>query len=325
MKHQSNLVNSVLKQPTFSLDYIIQQLAYLGISFSCSGKPTHEQYAFKSLNKIEKRGIYFLVKGITKPPGILDSIILYTDDNFGGQGNVTLKVDNPQLTFYQLMESMLEQQHPRGIHPTAIVDDASDVSPDSYIGPYCILEGCVVKAGVRLHSHVVVMPGTTIEEGVTIEPHSTIGATGTAWIWDLKNERRVIQPQTGFTTIGARTFLGSDVTVVRGSVNETTIIGGDCVIAHGSKIGHNTQVGEGCHFANNVSIAGSVILGTQCFMGSASVVRPHIHLADRTVVGAGSVVVKNYEEPGLLLVGIPAKSIKKASDNMAGVPKPLKL
>lgn len=308
----------------FTLKEVQQTLKELNIPFSVNGSSTTNSYNFKSLREIEKFGIYFLVSGIPNPPKLENSIILYPETDYGGEDNVTIQVDNPQLTFYQLMEALVgEPEKPKGIHPTAVIDPECEIHPLAYIGPYCVLDDCVIKAGVKLHSHVTVMRGTTIEEDVTIESHSTIGATGVSWIWNPITRRRVIQPQTGFTSIGKGTFLGSDITVVRGSVNETTTIGEGCVIAHGSKIGHGSRIGSECHFANNISIAGNVTLGSQCFLGAGAIVRPQTKLAKQTVVGAGAVVVKNFEEPGLLLIGTPAQSIKSAAGRMSGVPKPL--
>lgn len=308
----------------FTLGDVQRHLQRLDIPFSTSGSSS-DFYAFKSLHKIERFGIYFLVTGISKPPEIENSIIIYPEPNYAaGSGNVTLQVEEPQLAFYRLMEAMVgEREKPRGIHPSAVIGDGCEIDPNAYIGPFCVLEGCSIKAGAQLHSHITIMRGTTIEEDVTIESHSTIGATGVAWIWEPATRRRIIQPQTGYTIIGRDSFLGTDVTVVRGSVNETTSIGEGCVIAHGSKIGHGSQIGSECHFANNVSIAGNVTLGRQCFLGSGSVVRPQTQIAERTVIGAGAVVVKHIEEPDLVLMGSPAKPAKPASGKMSGVPKPL--
>lgn len=314
------------KVTTFNLEEVQQQLQQLDIPFSTSisNSAPEEHYSFKSLRQIEPAGIYFLVAGIPNPPQIKNSIILYPEADFGGEGNVTLQVAEPQLVFYRLMEAMTKaREKPRGIHSTAVVGEGCEVDPSAYIGPFCVLEDCIVQAGARLHSHVTLMRGTMIEEEVTIESHSTIGATGVAWIWDPATRRRVIQPQTGYTTIGRGSFLGSDITVVRGSVNETTTIGDGCVIAHGSKIGHGSQIGPECHFANNISIGGNVTLGQQCFLGSGAVVRAQTRLAERTVVGAGAVVVKHFEEPGMVLMGAPAKIVKSAAGRMLGVPKPL--
>lgn len=308
----------------FTLDDIRQQLQWLDIPFSLHGDPGPERYSFKSLRQVEDRGIYYVASDASAVPELADSILICRRPGQAGAGNVSIAVDEPQLVFYQLMEALLkEPQQRRGIHPTAIVGAQCRVAPTAWIGPYCVLENCIVGAGSHLHSHVTVMAGSTIGEKVTIESHSTIGATGVAWIWNPRTRRRVIQPQTGYTSIGAGSFLGTDITIVRGSVNETTRIGEGCVIAHGSKIGHGCDVGNECHFANNIAIAGNVTLGGQCFLGSGAVVRPQVRLADATVVGAGSVVVKDCEQPGCLLVGIPARPGQQTSGAMSGVPKPL--
>jgi UDP-3-O-[3-hydroxymyristoyl] glucosamine N-acyltransferase len=309
---------------TFTLEEVQAQLQQLDIPFIVANCAPKARFAFKSLRQVEPFGIYFLVAEIPNLPQIENSIILWSGAGDLGSGNITLHVEDPQLAFYRLMESMIvESEAAQGIHPTAIIGVDCEVDPSAYVGPYCVLEDCIVKAGARLHSHVTIMRGTTIEEDVTIESHSTIGATGVAWIWDPVTRQRVVQPQIGYTRVARGSFLGSDITVVRGSINETTTIGEGCVIAHGSKIGHGSQVGPESHFANNISIAGNVTLGKQCFLGSGAVVRPQTRLAERTVVGAGAVVVKHCEEPGQVLMGAPAKPVKSAFDNISGVPKPL--
>ena len=309
---------------TFSLAQVQQQLQQMGIAFVAHGTAAQSAFAFKSLRQIEQGGIYFLAPGIGQPPPITHSIVLREGADVCGEGNVILQVDHPQMVFYRLMAAMVpDRKKFQGIHPTAVIGEDCEVDPAAYIGPFCVLEDCVVKAGANLHSHVTVMRGTTIEEDVTIESHSTVGATGAAWIWDPTTRQRVVQPQIGYTRIMQGTFLGTDVTVVRGSVNETTTVGQGCVIAHGSKIGHGSLIGDECHFANNVSIAGNVTLGNQCFLGSGAIVRPQTRIAERTVVGAGAVVVKHIEEPGLLVMGMPAKTVKSATDDLSGVPKSL--
>ncbi|UTW12940.1 hypothetical protein [Marinobacterium rhizophilum] len=308
----------------FSLDTVLASLDQLRIPYRVSTPHSERGYSFKSLREIGDYGIFFFVGGFKNKPLIKNSIILCVENDYGCEGNITIAVEDPQLVFYKLSALLLtDKKKKSGIHETAIVDPNAIISPDAYIGPYCVVENCEIKSGVRLHSHVTIMSGTTIEEDVVVEPHSTIGATGVAWIWDPETRERVIQPQTGYTLIGRGSFLGSDISVVRGSINESTVIGRGCVIAHGSKIGHGAKVGDECHFANNVSIAGNVTLGNQCFLGSGAVVRPQTKLAECTVVGAGAVVVKDCEEKGCLLMGVPAKRSTPDQTRLSGVPKQL--
>jgi UDP-3-O-[3-hydroxymyristoyl] glucosamine N-acyltransferase len=311
----------------FSYQDIERELQKLEVTFSIHGKINHETYTFKSLRNIEPQGIYFISEKIDNPPTIHNSIVIAPKkiDTNHLIDCITLHLDNPQLVFYRLMNALINdnEKKPSGIHPTAIIGNDCTIDPSAYIGPYCILEQCTIGARTHLHSHVCVMRDSIIEDDVTIEPHSTIGATGVAWIWDQSTQTRIMQPQTGLTRIKRGSFIGTDVTVVRGSVNETTTIGEGCVIAHGSKIGHGCQIGPECHFANNISLAGNVTLGKQCFLGSGAVVRPQVKLADKTVVGAGAVVIRSTHEAGLTLTGVPANSKKSIGDRLTGVPKPL--
>jgi len=307
-------------------EQLINHLDTLGVSYVISGSSSQLLYCFKSTRSTGDGGIYFFQRKNDINPDVNNSIVFSKDDFYTGFGNVFIKVDNPQLVYYKLMRSIIPlRKLACGVHPTAIVDDNSIISKFAYVGPYCVLEDCVIKDGVYLHSHVTVMPGVVIENDVVVESHSTIGATGVAWVWDKEANCRVMQPQIGFTKIGAGVFLGSDVTIVRGSINETTIIGDGCVIAHGSKIGHGSIIGKECHLANNVSIAGNVTLGCRCFLGSGSVIRPQIIIGDEVTVGAGAVVVENFDIKRGLLVGVPAKPAVINVNKMAGVPESIGL
>lgn len=304
----------------FALEDILFALRKLDIAHEVF-KPlvtNSTEYSFKSLRKVEPKGIYYVAKGVQCD--IQDSILIVSDTMNGNTNTVIVVEEDPQLVFYKLMDLFFLNDEKSGIHPTAIISDKAIVHSSAYIGPYCVLGECVIEDGVELHSHVVVMDGTYLSKNVIVEPHSTIGATGVAWIWDPKTGCRVRQPQIGSTYVGEGTFLGSDVTVVRGSVNETTTLGKNCVIAHGSKIGHGSMIGDECHFANNISIAGNVTLGVKCFLGSGTVIRPQIKLGSSTVVGAGSVVVKNCLENNQLLVGVPAILKEQTKNKLSGVP-----
>ncbi len=307
----------------FSCHEIMKALGGLGISFEINDSGVGAGYSFKSLRSPASKGIYYVSPGLENAPHLEDSIVFHAGDYSGGSRNVYIQVEHPQLVFYQLMSELVARpKRLAGVHSTAIVGPDCELDPSASIGPYCVLDGCRVGADVELHSHVVVMPGTVIEDDVIIEPHCTVGATGVAWVWDPHARERVIQPQIGYTTIGRGTFLGSDVTIVRGSINETTHIGEGCVIAHGSKVGHGSLIGAGCHFANNVTIAGNVTMGEKCFIGAAAVIRPQVSLSHRIVVGAGAVVVQDAGDEGVLLKGVPAKPVILHPDaSLRGVPR----
>lgn len=105
-------------------------------------------------------------------------------------------------------------------------------------------------------------------------------------------------------TIGAGTFVGPFCTVA-----SNTMIGQDCLISPYCLIGHSTTVGDGCLFNPAVTIAGSCIIEKHCQFNLRSSVIDKIFISTGSEIGAGSMVTKNIETPGIY-VGTPARRVK---------------
>ena len=54
-----------------------------------------------------------------------------------------------------------------------------------------------------------------------------------------------------------------------------------------------------------------IVLGEQCWIGMNSVILPGVKLGIHTIVGAGSVVTKSFEDGFCIIAGNPAKIIRK--------------
>ncbi|QBY03136.1 UDP-3-O-(3-hydroxymyristoyl) glucosamine N-acyltransferase [Thalassotalea sp. HSM 43] len=310
---------------TFTLSNILNALQDLNIHFEVSNKEDTQlrSLAFKSLMNVDKSGIYFVEN--------VSYLSKFDDYDFNGSTFITnaavelehvtsIVVSSPQAVYYQLMNELVATQSDYGIHPTAIISKEAVIHPQSYIGPFCVIGHAIIEKDVRLESHVVVNDKAYIGERVVIESHSTIGATGVAWVRDPITNEKIRQPQIGGVIIENDCFLGSDISVVRGSVNENTTIGRYSVIAHGSKIGHGVSIGVNVHFANNVSIAGNAVIGDDAFLGSSAVVRPKAFIAEGTVVGAGAVVTKDIRETHCVVSGVPARKVDRKTV-LSGVPR----
>ena len=232
-----------------------------------------------------------------------------------------VRVENPQLSFYRLSELFrfdyldydgMTLRSGAYIHRDAVIPSSSTV------GPGCIIGACTVGENVRIESNCVIYARTNIDDRSVIEPNSVIGATGVMWVWD--GTEKVFLEQLGGVRIERDCFIGSNVTIVRGNANENTLIGADTCMAHGTMIGHGCQIGEKNHFANNVSLGGSVISGENCFFGSGSVVPPGKRLCAEVILGAGGLLSKNADEPGIY-VGVPAKRTSGLKEQMSGIPR----
>ncbi len=305
-----------------SLSDVISALEQLGISHRLIG-PVRPIVKVCSLLHKEPQGLYYYSGNAPGPfDDLVDSVVLCREEVARATDSCSAIAVNedPQIVFYRLCGHLFRTTPPPGIHPTALVHPEAEMGERVHIGPYAVIGRSHIGDDTIIHAHVVVMDESVIGDRVVIEPHSCIGGTGVAWIWDDAG-KRIILPQLGGVRIGDDVFLGTDVTIVRGMINEMTTISAGCMIAHGSKIGHSVWMGPHCHVANNVSIAGSARIGARSFLGAGCSVRPHAVLAERTIVGVGAAVVKDAPVPGTILAGVPAKEMP-AKENPSGMPRP---
>ena len=62
---------------------------------------------------------------------------------------------------------------------------------------------------------------------------------------------------------------------------------------------------------NDAHVAGDpIVIGRFCWLGMGAVILPGVRLGDFTIVGAGAIVSKSFEEGYCAIGGNPAKIIK---------------
>ncbi len=235
-----------------------------------------------------------------------------------------VKVANPQLAFYKLSKSFKEdyldrsrlvfhEEYQAYIHPEAKFGKNVSIAPGSVIG------SCTLGDDVCIDSNVVLYNKTIIGNGTIIESNSSVGAAGMMWVWD-EDGSKVYLEQLGNVIIGPNCRIGTQCQIVRGSANESSIIGSGTCIAHGSMIGHGCIIGENVHLANGVKLGGSVHIASRNFLSSGSIVCARIKLiAEDILLGAGAVATKDITDSGIY-VGCPAKKIKDIKGKHSGVP-----
>jgi UDP-3-O-[3-hydroxymyristoyl] glucosamine N-acyltransferase len=312
----------------FKISEIIDILKKFNYNFEILNKETDNNdiyYKLASVKNIIEKGLYYLTeKYMDQSLNIFNSLIITDTDNLTNLSNVYIKVDNPQLVHYKIALTVEEEFVP-DIHPTAIIDKEAIIDSSALIGPYCIIRKCIIGEKVKLLGHITINDNVIIKSNTVIEGNSVIGARGMAWIWD-ENGDRIMQPQLGGVIIEEDCIIGTDITIVRGSLTENTFIGRGTIIAHGTKIGHGCQIGKEVHVANNVSLAGNAQIGERVFLGSGCVVSSNVHIPEGCIVGAGSVVHKSVVESYVSIAGVPGKIVKNNNfeNKPSGAPKPFK-
>ncbi len=149
------------------------------------------------------------------------------------------------------------------IHPTAIVDAASEVSPSADIGAYAVIEGnCTIGEEARIYPHAYVSSGTTLGPRVQVHPFAMVGHHPQDFAWDRSPS---------YTVIGADTVIREHASIHRGTEPESV-----------TRVGEHTFVMAMAHIAHNCQVGSHVILTSAVLLGG------RIHVGDRAVFGARS-------------------------------------
>ncbi len=108
-------------------------------------------------------------------------------------------------------------------------------------------------------------------------------------------------------------FHPDDLNNFQGNGNYFQAMGARIVIGRGTWIGPNVGIVASNHDIYNPDDRAEgkdVIIGEKCWIGMNAVVLPGVKLGDHTVVGAGAIVTKSFEEGYCVIAGNPARIIK---------------
>jgi UDP-N-acetylglucosamine acyltransferase len=152
------------------------------------------------------------------------------------------------------------------IHPTAIVDDSSEISPEARIGPYCIIGPQThIASGCILDSHIYVHGWTSIGERCRFFSHCTVGTDPQ----DLKYKG---EP--------SRLKIGSD-----------NVFREFCSLNRGTRGGQGiTDIGDHSFFMAYSHVAHDCVVGNHVIMANAATLAGHVTIEDHATVGAFSAV-----------------------------------
>lgn len=303
-----------------NLNQIIKFLDNQQYTFQLIGDPKNE-YKICSIFKPEPNGFYFYEgEGEFNP---IDSLILVDMNlNLGKDNTILLIEDNPQEVYYKLLDYFFRIKSTGVICKTAKIHSEARIGKNVQIDSFTVIGKCHIGDNSIIGSNSNVNENSVIGKNVFIDSNCSVGSTGMAWVWDKKGDR-ILLPQFGGVKIEDGCTIGANSVIVKGSLNENSIIGKRSVIAPGARLGHGTIIGEFVHLANNVVTGGNTIIGSHSFIGSSAVFRPKTKLHSHTTVGAGAVVTSDTSKENLTLIGVPSKE-KPSKEVLFGVPKRIK-
>lgn len=152
------------------------------------------------------------------------------------------------------------------IHPTAVIHGDVQLADDVVVGPFCVLTG-TIRIG----------PSTTLVSGVHLNGPLWMGARNVCYpgvCIGFAPQDLSFTPSTdgAGVVIGDGNTFREHVTIHRATKERPTTVGNDNYWMANSHAGHDCVIG------NNNTIANAVAFGG------------HVHVADRVVVGGGTVI-----------------------------------
>lgn len=248
-----------------------------------------------------------LLKGTKASVVVCDTDVL--SQNIMFHDKTLVAVDRPRLWFIRCMNAFFAQKIEASIHPTAIIGQNCQIGKDVYIGPYVSIGNNVrIGNGTKIHSGVHVHDQVKIGKNVILKSGCVIGSDGFGF---EKNDEGIFErfPHTGGVIIEDNVEVGANTCVDRGALSDT-IIGEGTKIDNLVHVAHNVVVGKHCAIIALSMIGGGAIIGDGAWIAPTACIRDGIIISKQALVGMGAVVTKNVDE-GDIVVGVPAKSLKK--------------
>lgn len=253
-----------------------------------------------------------------------------------------IRVDNPSLAFSKVVSLFVpsESNHPKGIHPSAILGKNAAFGNDVAIGPYCVIEdnvsigdGTIIYSGsfvgysTKIGSNCLIYPNVSIRERVIIGSrviiHSgtVIGSDGFGYVEAVDGTHQKI-PQIGSVEIKDDVEIGANVTIDRARFDKT-IIGKGTKIDNLVQIAHNVVIGENSIIIAQAGISGSTTIGKNVTIAGQAGLVGHITIGDKAILAAQAGVTKSVP-PETLVSGYPARPhevAKKVNACVQNLPK----
>lgn len=194
---------------------------------------------------------------------------------------------------FQLYERVSDSAN---LAPSVVLGRAVTVGAHTNLGP-----GCVVGDGARIGSYCNVGANVTIEAAANLGNRVNVGANtcvgGEPFLFVRASEKWLKLPAFGSVEIGDDVQLGSNVTVDRGAMRDTTVMSGAKLDSH-VHVGHGAVVGRDTAIAARTSLAGESVIGDRCIIGGAVGIGEGVTIPADVRITAMSMVTKSLPSGG---------------------------
>ena len=158
--------------------------------------------------------------------------------------------------------------------------------------------------------------------------HSVFVALGYSSLNALRKEKYLVAKSLGYEL---PSYVSSNASVLNdGAIGENCFIledntiqpfvkiGNNVTLWSGNHIGHHSVINDHSFISSHVVVSGGVEVGEQCFIGVNATLRDRIKVGARTVIGAGSLLLKSAEPDGVYIGNATDRS-RVPSNRLKGI------
>lgn len=240
-----------------------------------------------------------------------------------------IRVEDPYQSVARLLQIYeAARPAPKGIHPTAVIDETATVGEDVYLGAYCVVSAnAVIGSGSSIYPHTYIGDGVKLGRNCTLHPGvrvyrecvigencilhagAVIGADGFGFA-PVSDSNFMKIPQIGNVVIEDNVEIGANTCIDRATMGSTLIQGG-VKLDNLVQVGHNVVIGGNTVIAAQTGIAGSTKVGRNCMIGGQVGIVGHLTVADGCRIGAQTGVIGSVRGEGSTIVGTPSLDSRK--------------
>lgn len=292
---------------------ILTFLKKAGIPFSFSGDEAAGVERFSSLANY-KDGSFTWIKGQKNIPEGFDlsrlALVFTAEDVDVGTAPCVIRTAESKRAFFSTIEHFYEEQEERpAIGQFTYISPKVKLGKNVRIGHNCTLDGeIIIGDNTVIGNNVTIVNKVMIGTNCEIQSGSVIGHDGFSFTERAEHKKTMVRHYGG-VVLGNDVYIGAATVIERGVVDDTIISNG-CKLDCCCLIGHNSVVEEDCALVGQTLLLGSVHMEKNSYVASG-IVRNQCSLGENSVVGIGSIVVKDVPA-NQTVIGNPAKPyIKK--------------
>ena len=172
------------------------------------------------------------------------------------------------------------------IGPQVVLGDGATVGDDVVIeANVTIGAGVAIGAGSRIFANATLYPGVRVGARVFVHSGARLGSDGFGYVFRDGAHQKI--PHVGRCIIGDDVEIGANVTIDRGSIDDT-VVGAGTKIDNLVQIGHNVRIGRLCIIMSQVGISGSARIEDGVIVAGQAGLAGHINIGARARIGGQS-------------------------------------